>query len=678
MGWFEKIISIVISIFAITPSGTSDRLITALAPKAGDGASAQEKDTMAKLDEESSESKKQEKAKLDQKLVISGAKIQCTLCTNPLGTLMVTYDTPSLQGKPIATVKDKGKPNMLFMGTCTKSPNAASPCAAVIQLDKWKDTGSFKVQNQSPLLLKSTNKCTFGGVDIKITDSGQRNTFAYDAPTNIEHDTVEYIDLNLGVFFDGTRNNKTNTEQREANTEVFQENSSDKTNSYYNSYSNVARLWDFYDKTHSVYIEGIGTENLLKDDNMGYAFGSGATGIRSKVRKGCDKLFDKIFKLAPDKKINTLTFDVFGFSRGAAASRNFVYEVTKPAYKATSKNITGTRFSPPHTEYKDSFGKITQLQILPMYGHLGFHLKQNGYEVKNIHIRFLGIFDTVSSYEEGATTLGNAAFYDFTNDVEELHLESIYHADKIIHFTAENEHRENFALTKIKTTPTAFQSDPKKKIAIEKILPGVHCDVGGAYVDGDIEVVKQINYQALGTDEIEKERTALIADGWYKSDQLKIIQHNTRTNWLHGTRKLYNTYSFIPLHFMCEFALNHKKPLPFDKGGLEKKHALKINDEKTNKKIPDELLFKIKERLHTFVFKDGPAIELKNLYVLSQHYKDAKIPDQRYADYLKEVKEQHELLQLRNEYFHWSANYKGLGMEPNMPNNERIRVSYPK
>ncbi|WP_018344942.1 PAAR-like protein [Cytophaga aurantiaca] len=672
MGWFKTIIS-TIAAFFFSPQS----LLPAKPSAAGDGASDEEKDNMAKLEEETSESKKQAKAKEDQKLVINGAKIQCTLCTNPLGTLMVTYNTPSLQGMPIATAKDKDKPNLLFMGTCMKSPNAASPCAAVIQTGEWKSTGSFKVQNQSPLLLKSTNTCTYGGVDIKVTDSGQRNTFAYDAPTEIEHDVEEYIDITLGAFFDGTLNNKTNTEQREANTETFKKYSKDKSNSYYNSYSNVARLWDFYNKTNSVYIEGIGTEDLKDDNTNGYAFGAGETGVRGKVKKGCEKIFEKTQKLAPKGKINTLTFDVFGFSRGATASRNFTYEVTKTAYKPTQRYIQGGRYSQGRYEKKDSFGNVTQLDLMPMHGHLGLLFQQNGYIVKNIRIRFLGIFDTVSSYHEGSGTLGNAATYDFTNDVEELHLESIYHADKIIHFTAEDEHRVNFALTKIKTTPVEYNSDPKKKIAIEKSLPGVHCDVGGAYIDGDVEIVKQIDYEAFGTEELEKERNRLIAEGWYKREQLEIIKHNTKTNWLKGTRKLYNTYSFIPLHFMCEFAINHKKSLPFDQGELEKRYSLKKLDAETNKKVTDELLIKIKERLHNYVFKNGPPIELKNLYVLSQQYKDSKIPDQRYADYLREQQEHYELLQLRNEYFHWSANYKGFGMEPNMKDGKRKRVHYP-
>ena len=52
-----------------------------------------------------------------------------------------------------------------------------------MQLADWKDVGSLKVQEQFPLLLKSTIKCNYGGVDIIITDCAQINE-----PESIETD----------------------------------------------------------------------------------------------------------------------------------------------------------------------------------------------------------------------------------------------------------------------------------------------------------------------------------------------------------------------------------------------------------------------------------------------------------------------------------------------------------
>ncbi|KFF02604.1 DUF4280 domain-containing protein [Flavobacterium reichenbachii] len=118
---------------------------------------------------------KEEKASDDLKMVIDGAKLQCSLCTNPAGKLKVNFDTPTTQDKKTATVKEKDMKSLIFMGNCKKSPQSSSPCASVMQLGNWKNVGTSKVQEQFPLLLKSTIKCNYGGVDIKITDCGQRS-----------------------------------------------------------------------------------------------------------------------------------------------------------------------------------------------------------------------------------------------------------------------------------------------------------------------------------------------------------------------------------------------------------------------------------------------------------------------------------------------------------------------
>ena len=120
------------------------------------------------------ENEKEAKAEDDLKHVIDQAKLECKMCVTPMGDLKVNFDTPSIQDKKIATVKEKDMTSIMFKGNCTKSPNSASPCAGVMQLGEWKDTGTSLIQDQPPLLLKSTIKCNFGGSDIKITDCGQK------------------------------------------------------------------------------------------------------------------------------------------------------------------------------------------------------------------------------------------------------------------------------------------------------------------------------------------------------------------------------------------------------------------------------------------------------------------------------------------------------------------------
>lgn len=143
------------------------------------------------------ERRKEEKAVADLKFVIDTAKLQCDLCTNPIGSLKVNYNTPTIQDKKTATVKEKDQTSLIFNGNCKKSPQSSSPCASVMQLGDWANVGSIKVQDQFPLLQKSTIKCNYGGVDIKITDCGQRNE-----PTNIESFVLNKTEPDFDISFE--------------------------------------------------------------------------------------------------------------------------------------------------------------------------------------------------------------------------------------------------------------------------------------------------------------------------------------------------------------------------------------------------------------------------------------------------------------------------------------------
>ena len=195
----------------------------------------------------------------------------------------------------------------------------------------------------------------------------------------------EELQLAFGVFIDGTLNNKTNTELRRKYRNKDVENLTDAQiaaavkrdeeayknlmrkgvpekpteyeqylivshrtywdkkgtdNSYSNDYTNVARMWKSCKRDYRIYVEGMGTDDKQRDSQDGFAFGAGLTGIRAKVRKACQLVTDQINKELQkkdnDNKVLTkITFDVFGFSRGAASARNFVHEVNvKRSYKA--------------------------------------------------------------------------------------------------------------------------------------------------------------------------------------------------------------------------------------------------------------------------------------------------------------------------------------------------------
>ncbi|NHN27600.1 DUF2235 domain-containing protein [Flavobacterium jejuense] len=432
----------------------------------------------------------------------------------------------------------------------------------------------------------------------------------------------ETIDVLIGVFFDGTLNNKNNTQEKLNNSEYFKKNGVEKKedSSYYNDWSNVARLWKCYESSLKTYIEGIGTEDREKDSTMGFAFGTGSTGIRGKVRKGCESIVDLIIKekdKVSAKKINTLTFDVYGFSRGAAAARNFVHEISKAKYKAII-NVASSHGATA-TQKTDSDGTITQRDEFPKRGHLGLLLEENDVEVDVIRVRFLGIFDTVSSYSKYFS-----AFPDF-DDVEELSLNDIGKASSVVHYVAENEHRENFSLT-------------RTNIGVQKSFPGVHSDIGGSYYDGK-EVIQEIETSWTSRNNLNPLIERLIEEGWYKREQLEITGGNLY--WaLKGTRDLKKTYSYIPLHFMGESSKS--KEVNINNNKLESFYDISES----------ELLERVKEKLRSYVFGSG-----------KQYLLDNSLSDQERID----------LLNLRNGYLHWSARREGIGMDPN---NDRKRVYY--
>lgn len=680
----------------------------------GKNASQQEIERMKIKKEWVKERTRKEKAKKDLRLVIDGAKIQCTLCSNPLGTLLVTYDAPSIQGKKTATVKDKGKANLLFTGTCMKSPNGAAPCASVIQPGEWQDTGSFLVQDEHPLLQKSSIKCLFGGTDITIKDCGQRNVYAYDKPHKYENEKVEKANISINLFFDGTRNNMKNTEAREeyfkltgkapfqdpkwkgladeTKADHYVKMGNKRDDSYESGYSNVALLSKAFIKQLKnkenyldfAYVEGIATGNretdaYVKDSMGGYAWGHGDTGIEAKVEKGSQYAAKKLKKLvSKGQGKDTITINVFGFSRGAAAARSFLNEIDKPAQKACTKYYYPTHAAPVPVNYP----------ALPKHGVWGSALAKQNIDVEKIDFKiyFAGLFDTVASHG-----------YLKSDDVGDLGLDAVRKARRTLHLVAADEHRYFFPLVNIKSA--GF---------VEKVFPGVHSDIGGSYVDNADEHKK-----ALAMDKeayILLKRKKLIRNGWFKREQLKIIPEQLLTKYLFdlapaqasnilkkiepssvaltGDRKKMSVaYSYIPLHIMCDFALQHGRAMKFEDGQLK--------DDYNISKHPR--LDPIYKRLYDIVFEGDPemtfhsreelAKEIEKIQPSGKENEYFVAPIRRLLDYtdeleleagqtiimenfitdpelIRKINDHNNLLWLRNEYLHWSADWLEPGFNP--------------
>jgi hypothetical protein len=430
----------------------------------------------------------------------------------------------------------------------------------------------------------------------KVMQIGKADGVTHDDPTTYETiENLKGVKVTASIFFDGTKNNKNNTFRRldkntnsntSADSKAIYQQNKEKESSYENGYSNVAilEMMNIIDKKSRIvskYIEGEGTENDQKGDTKGYAFGAGSTGIPTKVNKGFNAInleINSVFK-PKEEYVRDLTINVFGFSRGAAAARSFM---------TTTKN-----------KFKTNYPKA------------------------KIKYNFVGLFDTVSSYEPEGNfgVLGSALSHDFNNDVTELGLQLNGMAEKVIHLTARDEYRANFSLTTI-------DSDIAAGIGYELQLPGSHSDVGGGYEDYPHIEQRYINRDGSPS------KKEYIDGGWYTEDQIKGQHSDADPVNFTGKRKLTNSYQFIPLSIMMAFA--KKNDITF-KGFDEKKEY------QNYKVIPD--LQNAKKELESFALENEGAVStaatIQSMAVLKK---------------------------TRNKYLHISANAYSTGMEANYKN----------
>lgn len=313
------------------------------------------------------------------------------------------------------------------------------------------------------------------------------------------------VKIRVAVFFDGTLNNRTNT--------GLGENGIIKGDSYENALTNIAILELYYRKhtdydfSFSVYVEGIGTTDKETDSTIAAASGLGPTGILDKVEIGISKVKIKINNLLDTgQEIEYLHLDCFGFSRGAAAARNFIYS-----------------------------------SLLGSEDTLKLRLKSIGHCVGEIKVKFVGLYDTVASHG-----------LIYNNDTNELHLDTIKHAEDVVQLAAAEEHRKHFPLTNINSAPHGMQL----------FLPGSHSDIGGGYIDNIDEVDHQVmfvcprhGHSGLSAAEkaaLAREKEWLITSGWYHEDE---IQKQNQWDEIKVTRRrISNHFHRIPLKIMAELA----------------------------------------------------------------------------------------------------------------------------
>lgn len=232
--------------------------------------------------------------------------------------------------------------------------------------------------------------------------------------------------ISIGIFFDGTGNNGLNATSSQKPTKNNE--------SYYNNITNIYKLSELFNGNEKIYIEGIGTVTGSEDSDYAMATcknPSGYNGYSSDDKLA--KAYDFINKIVSDPS-KEYDFYVYGFSRGSMLARALCNELLSGDSK-----ISG-----------------------------------------NIHIKFLGVFDTVES----------APFNDYNVTV-------LPGTERALHLCAVNECRYFFPLTGF-FEDSKDKEDTKSKtgnsVWKEIFIPGAHADVGGGYLEGSQSVYISPNF----------------------------------------------------------------------------------------------------------------------------------------------------------------------------------------
>lgn len=275
--------------------------------------------------------------------------------------------------------------------------------------------------------------------------------------------------VRIGVFFDGTGNNRFRDEPHDV---PLYSNDPMKDNGR----SAVSKIHELYiehgTSQKKIYHHGVGTDSYQREhpentteyeDHSSFDItgGAGGAGGKGRVDWGLKQLADFFSNHGNHLAVEKL-FDIYGFSRGAAIARDFVSSVR-------TKRIDNLKQPNGHKWTEDRDGNVV---YVPAYqAH------------KEPTPMFLGIFDTVASF-------GLAGFQtsDQLNGYE-MFVDHTF-VRRTIHLIAEDEFRVGFPVTSLFADPNdegswiwTYQPPSNyRQTMVEIWYPGAHCDVGGAYL----------------------------------------------------------------------------------------------------------------------------------------------------------------------------------------------------
>ncbi|WP_122317519.1 DUF2235 domain-containing protein [Pseudomonas cichorii] len=294
-----------------------------------------------------------------------------------------------------------------------------------------------------------------------------KNTWTVSQKSAVPGTAVLHVTVRAGLFFDGTGNNRVNSQIGADCRAMMEINNgkhiaecsgrhSDPNSSYSNDLSNIARLVALYRHQYvarndgqglkvywPIYISGAGTTSGAGDSLWpGQSFGRGATGVVAKAEHAIKKLASRLKAFALDNPgcvIEALELDVFGFSRGAASARHFINEVLRQAQGALEPALASRK--------------------VPLAADFAW-------DNDSVRVMVVGLFDTVAAI---------GSFKDFYNVRDSFSKRvNLYLppgcARQVLHLVARDESRRNFALNSV-----------APEWSREIVLPGAHADIGGGY-----------------------------------------------------------------------------------------------------------------------------------------------------------------------------------------------------
>lgn len=513
-------------------------------------------------------------------------------------------------------------------------------------------------------------KTAKGNIDIRATKGdvnfiaaeqnnwhGEKEGIMYHdyEPLHPDDSMSNRLDLTLNIFFDGTTNNKTNTKAREDNDPLYHKKSNKIDDSYENDYTNVARGYDAASvkkMQKSVYVEGVGTTDEKSDDMLPVGIAQSAgfwnTGIKDKVKKGCELGAIEVQKAADGKPIDSLTINVFGFSRGAATARHFL-DITNVSYtvKVSKEGLFWFPGDLMPIQYpinvKDKTKPPYPASFEVKLGYFGRCLINKGiFEIGEVIFNFVGLYDTVSSHG-----------INHNNDVKDLGLKAIKKAKMIFQISAADEYRENFDLTNIDSA--GFKG-------LELTFPGVHSDIGGSYLAHDKErsaVHKESYYFGTrdedynfipNTQDCNAFKKILVNEGWYNDQELKLeFNKDKKIAYLVGNRTLENTYDKIALNKMIMVSEQEQFGIIYDDT---------IKKQKTN--ISDPFIADVFTQLTNY---SKAVMTHRNKALKGGGTVDQYITESKQISYLDYINPE-DLKKLRHKYLHWSVKADKFGLEP--------------